>query len=193
MLGSERRRSRQSRWLARSRRRARILAASAFPTQRTASLARERLAHELGVVCREFRQKVWSGLLLPVSPRWSNVHENERDRIARMDFRTSVQRFIMIPAQIIRTGPRTIYRLLAWCGSAVHISPARRPLTLARVTHWCPPRAVLTRPPCCLRSEEPLTLHSSSEHSDRSRPWTSARSALGSLRRPLPGHPILRG
>ena len=58
--------------------------------------------------------KVWSGLLLPVSPRWRDKHDAERETIVRMDFRTFVQRFIMIPAQIIRTGRRTIYRLLAW-------------------------------------------------------------------------------
>jgi hypothetical protein len=58
--------------------------------------------------------KVWSGLLLPVSPRWRNVHEAERDMIVRMDFRSFVQRFIMIPTQIIRSGRRTTYRLLAW-------------------------------------------------------------------------------
>lgn len=58
--------------------------------------------------------KIWTGLLLPISPRWREEHEAERDRIVRMDFRTFVQRFIMIPAQIVRTGRRTIYRLLAW-------------------------------------------------------------------------------
>lgn len=58
--------------------------------------------------------KVWSGLLLPVSPRWREQHEAERETIVRMDFRTFLQRFIMIPAQIVRTGRRTIYRLLAW-------------------------------------------------------------------------------
>jgi hypothetical protein len=58
--------------------------------------------------------KVWSGLLLPVSPRWRNEHAAERDTIVRMDFRTFVQRFVMLPAQIVRTGRRTIYRLLAW-------------------------------------------------------------------------------
>jgi hypothetical protein len=58
--------------------------------------------------------KVWSGLLLPISPRWHAVHAAERDSIVRMDFRTFVQRFIMIPAQIVRTGRRTIFRLLAW-------------------------------------------------------------------------------
>lgn len=58
--------------------------------------------------------KVWSGLLLPVSPRWRDVHQAERETIVRMDFRTFVQRFITIPAQIIRSGRRTTFRLLAW-------------------------------------------------------------------------------
>jgi len=58
--------------------------------------------------------KVWSGLLLPVSPRWRQAHDAEREAIVRMDFRSFVQRFILIPAQIVRTGRRTIYRLLAW-------------------------------------------------------------------------------
>lgn len=58
--------------------------------------------------------KVWCGLLLPVSPRWREAHNAEREAIVRMDFRTFVQHFIMIPAQILRSGRRTIYRLLAW-------------------------------------------------------------------------------
>jgi hypothetical protein len=58
--------------------------------------------------------KIWFGLLLPVSPRWREAHDSARDRVVRMDFRTFVQRFILIPAQIVHTGRRTIYRLLAW-------------------------------------------------------------------------------
>jgi hypothetical protein len=58
--------------------------------------------------------KAWAGLLLPVSPRWRDTHEAERDAIVRMDFRTFLQRFMLLPAQIIRSGRRTIYRLLAW-------------------------------------------------------------------------------
>jgi hypothetical protein len=58
--------------------------------------------------------KVWSGLLLPVSPRWRERHEAEKEAVVRMDFRTFVQRFIMVPAQILRSGRRIIYRLLAW-------------------------------------------------------------------------------
>lgn len=58
--------------------------------------------------------KAWAGLLLPASPRRREAHDAERDAIVRMDFRSFVQRFIMIPAQIVRSGRRTIYRLLAW-------------------------------------------------------------------------------
>jgi hypothetical protein len=58
--------------------------------------------------------KIWFGLLVPVSPRARGKHEAERDAVVRMDFRTFVQRFMLIPAQIVRSGRRLIYRLLAW-------------------------------------------------------------------------------
>ncbi len=31
-----------------------------------------------------------------------------------MDFRSFVQRFVLVPAQIVRTGRQLVYRLLAW-------------------------------------------------------------------------------
>ena len=58
--------------------------------------------------------KVWFGLLVPVSSRQREEHEAERDTIVRMDFRTFIQRFVLIPAQIVRSGRRLVYRLLAW-------------------------------------------------------------------------------
>lgn len=58
--------------------------------------------------------KVWVGLLLPVSPRWRERHEAERQQIIRMDFRTFLDAFINVPAQIVRTGRRIIFRLLSW-------------------------------------------------------------------------------
>jgi hypothetical protein len=58
--------------------------------------------------------KVWFGLLIPVSPQRRDEHEAERDAVVRMDFRTFLQRFVLIPAQIVRTGRRLVYRLLAW-------------------------------------------------------------------------------
>jgi len=58
--------------------------------------------------------KAWFALLLPVAPRWRERHQAELDRVLRMDFRTFLQRFILIPAQIIATGRRLVFRLLAW-------------------------------------------------------------------------------
>ena len=58
--------------------------------------------------------KAWFALLLPVHPRWRQQQEADRRRILHMDFRTFLQSFILIPAQIVRSGRRLIYRLLAW-------------------------------------------------------------------------------
>jgi hypothetical protein len=58
--------------------------------------------------------KAWTALLLPVHPRWRVLHEHEKERLLRMDFRTFVAAIIAVPAQIVRTGRRIIYRLLAW-------------------------------------------------------------------------------
>jgi hypothetical protein len=58
--------------------------------------------------------KAWFAMLTPISPRWREKHETERERILRMDFRSFVNRFLLFPAQILRTGRRLIYRVLAW-------------------------------------------------------------------------------
>jgi hypothetical protein len=58
--------------------------------------------------------KAWCALLLPVSGRWQAKHEGEKQRLLRMDFATFRNAFMNIPAQIVRTGRKTVYRLLAW-------------------------------------------------------------------------------
>ncbi len=58
--------------------------------------------------------KAWLALSLPVAPRWRAKHVAERHRVLRMGFRSFVQRFMLIPAQILRTGRTLVYRLLAW-------------------------------------------------------------------------------
>ena len=58
--------------------------------------------------------KAWAALMLPVHGRWRAKHEQERDQILCMDFRTFLNAFINVPAQIIRSGRRLIYRLLGW-------------------------------------------------------------------------------
>lgn len=58
--------------------------------------------------------KAWSALLLPVSPRWQERHATEKQRLLRMDFATYRNVFLNIPAQIVRTGRKIVYRFLAW-------------------------------------------------------------------------------
>jgi hypothetical protein len=58
--------------------------------------------------------KAWMALSLPISPRWRKKHEAERDRWLRMEFRTFRNAVINVPAQLVRTGRRLVFRLLAW-------------------------------------------------------------------------------
>ena len=57
--------------------------------------------------------KAWMALSLPIAPRWRAKHEAERDRWLHMEFRTFRNAVIDVPAQIVRTGRRLIFRLLA--------------------------------------------------------------------------------
>ncbi|MCP4308038.1 MAG: IS1380 family transposase [bacterium] len=58
--------------------------------------------------------KAWAALSLPVHPRWEKRHQQQRHQLLRMEFRTFLNAFINIPAQIVRTSRRIIYRLLAY-------------------------------------------------------------------------------
>jgi hypothetical protein len=58
--------------------------------------------------------KAWYALLLPVSARWRDAHENEKSTVLKMEFRTFLNAFIRLPAQIVRTGRRIVFRLLGW-------------------------------------------------------------------------------
>jgi hypothetical protein len=58
--------------------------------------------------------KAWFALLLPARGRWREAHAADRDRVLRMEFRSFVQRIIMVPAQILHTGRTLVYRMLAW-------------------------------------------------------------------------------
>jgi hypothetical protein len=64
--------------------------------------------------------KAWSALLLPITPRWAEHHNEQRRRLLTMDFRTFRHAFIETPAQIVRTGRRVRWRILAynpWLGA----------------------------------------------------------------------------
>ena len=58
--------------------------------------------------------KAWAALLLPVNPRWRERHTAEKQTLLRMEFPTFRQAMISIPAQIVRSGRRLIYRILSW-------------------------------------------------------------------------------
>lgn len=58
--------------------------------------------------------KAWMALLLPVTPRWRNQHEAERDTWLRMEYRTFLSAVINVPAQVIQKGRQLVVRLLAW-------------------------------------------------------------------------------
>jgi DDE family transposase len=58
--------------------------------------------------------KAWCALLLPVTPRWAERHNEQRRRLLTMDFRTFLATFIEIPCQIVTTGRRVRWRVLAY-------------------------------------------------------------------------------
>lgn len=58
--------------------------------------------------------KAWAALTLPINGRWRDRHTREQQAMLRMEFRTFVNAFINMPAQIVRTGRRLVYRLLSW-------------------------------------------------------------------------------
>jgi hypothetical protein len=60
--------------------------------------------------------KAWAALLLPEQGRWKAKHRREKYKLLRMDFTTFRNAFINIPAQIVRTGRRIVFRMLAWNG-----------------------------------------------------------------------------
>jgi hypothetical protein len=56
--------------------------------------------------------KAWVALMLPEGGRWKERHGEEKRKLLRMDFRTFLRAMIEIPAQIVSTGRRILYRLL---------------------------------------------------------------------------------
>jgi hypothetical protein len=58
--------------------------------------------------------KAWAALTLEISPRWRVKHRSEQHSLLRMEFRGFVDQFINIPAQIVRTGRRVVFRLIGY-------------------------------------------------------------------------------
>ena len=58
--------------------------------------------------------KAWFALVLPEDGRWGEQYREEKRTVLRMEFRAFQQAFIAMPCQIVRTGRKILYRLLAW-------------------------------------------------------------------------------
>jgi hypothetical protein len=59
--------------------------------------------------------KAWWALLLPEQPGpWQEKHRAEKRWVLGLEFRTFVNAFMRLPCQIVRSGRRWVYRLLAW-------------------------------------------------------------------------------
>ena len=59
--------------------------------------------------------KAWWALMLPESPgRWQDRHQAQKQWVLRMEFRTFLNTFVLLPCQIVKTGRRLVYRLLSW-------------------------------------------------------------------------------
>jgi hypothetical protein len=58
--------------------------------------------------------KAWFALLLPENGRWAERHAREKLAVLRMEFRAFLNAFMRVPAQVVRTGRRIVFRLLCW-------------------------------------------------------------------------------
>lgn len=58
--------------------------------------------------------KAWFALLLPETGRWRERHAAEKIGVLTMEFKAFVNAFLRVPAQVVRTGRRLVFRLLAW-------------------------------------------------------------------------------
>jgi len=71
--------------------------------------------------------KAWCALMLPVSPRWETQHQQQRDRILTMEFRTFRAALIDIPCQIVKTGRHIRWRIQTynpWLRTLFHLLDA---------------------------------------------------------------------
>ena len=58
--------------------------------------------------------KAWLALCLPAKGRWRARHEEQKQQVLKMEFRSFLNAFMLVPCQIVRQSRRLVYRLLAW-------------------------------------------------------------------------------
>jgi hypothetical protein len=59
--------------------------------------------------------KAWWALMLPATPgRWQEKHQAEKQWALKLEFKTFLNAFMLLPCQIVKTGRKLVYRLLGW-------------------------------------------------------------------------------
>ncbi len=58
--------------------------------------------------------KAWFALLLPERGRWKQRYRRDKQAVLKMQFKRFVNAFVRTPCQVLRSGRRLLYRLLAW-------------------------------------------------------------------------------
>jgi len=58
--------------------------------------------------------KAWFALLLPETGRWGQKYQAEKQTVLHMEFKTFLNAFMRVPCQLVRTGRRIVFRVLAW-------------------------------------------------------------------------------
>lgn len=59
--------------------------------------------------------KAWWAMTLPVPPgRWQQRHHAQKQWALRLEFKSFLNAFVLLPCQIIKTGRKLVYRLLSW-------------------------------------------------------------------------------
>jgi hypothetical protein len=59
--------------------------------------------------------KAWWALTLPEPPgRWQEKHHAEKQWALKLEFKTFLNAFMLLPCQIIKSGKKLVYRLLGW-------------------------------------------------------------------------------
>ncbi len=58
--------------------------------------------------------KAWFALLLPEGGRWAEKYRQEKWELLRMEFKSFLNAIMRVPAQVVCSGRRIVFRLLSW-------------------------------------------------------------------------------
>ena len=58
--------------------------------------------------------KAWMALRLPETGRWKEKHHEQKQTLLKMEFRTFINTWLLIPCQVLTTGRKLVLRYLAW-------------------------------------------------------------------------------